>query len=139
MASRGEDISLKTSGEGDVVDITAMVAGVVKRSKVAEGIVCVSVVGSTASITTIEFEPGLVKDVREAAERLFPKGSVYEHHLRWGDGNGHSHVRASFFGPSVTLPIRGGEPVLGTWQQLVFLEFDVRPRERTVAVQIVGD
>jgi secondary thiamine-phosphate synthase enzyme len=139
MASRGGEIALKTRGEGDVVDITSMVASVVSRSEIFDGIACVSVIGSTASVTTIEFEPGLVKDIREAVERLFPKDSVYEHHLRWADGNGHSHIRASFFGPSVTVPVRGGKVVLGTWQQIVLLEFDVKPRERNVAVQVVGD
>ena len=114
MGSFGEDIEFKTSGEGDIVDITAKVASVVKRGKITDGIVCVSVVGSTASITTVEFEPGLVKDIGEAVERLFPKGLVYEHHLRWGDGNGHSHVRATFLGPSVTVPVRAGKLVLGT-------------------------
>lgn len=139
MASFGEDVRLKTSGEGDVQDITAHVARVVNLSKIENGIVCVSVVGSTASVTTVEFEPGLAKDLGEAAERLFPRGLDYDHHRRWGDGNGHSHVRASFLGPSVTVPVRGGKPVLGTWQQIVLMEFDPRPRERTVAVQVVGD
>jgi secondary thiamine-phosphate synthase enzyme len=139
MSSFGEDVRLKTSGEGDVQDITAHVARVVNLSKIENGIVCVSVVGSTASVTTVEFEPGLAKDLGEAAERLFPRGLDYDHHRRWGDGNGHSHVRASFLGPSVTVPVRGGKPVLGTWQQIVLMEFDPRPRERTVAVQVVGD
>ncbi len=139
MVSFGEDVHLKTSGEGDVKDITALVAGVVTRSGIGGGIVCVSVVGSTASVTTVEFEPGLVKDLGEAAERLFPRGLEYDHHRRWGDGNGHSHVRASFLGPGITLPVREGKPVLGTWQQIVLMEFDPRPRERTVAVQVVGD
>lgn len=139
MPAYGADIALKTKGEGDMVDLTPDLAKVVAKSGIKEGIACASVVGSTASLTTIEFEPGLAADMREAAERLFPKGMEYEHHLRWGDGNGHSHVRASFVGPSVTLPVRDGKLVLGTWQQVVLLEFDNRARQRAVAVQVVGD
>jgi secondary thiamine-phosphate synthase enzyme len=139
MSAHGEDIKLRTIGEGDVKDITPEVSDIVRRSGISDGIVCVSVVGSTAAITTIEFEPGLAKDVGDAAERLFPREAEYQHHLRWGDGNGHSHVRSSFVGPSVTVPLRKGAPVLGTWQQIVLLEFDPGPRERTVAVQVVGD
>jgi len=139
MTSYGTDIKLRTKREGDVVDITADVERAIAKSGVKVGIVCASVVGSTAALTTVEFEPGLVKDIGEAAERLFPKGIEYEHHMRWGDGNGHSHVRASFVGPSIALPVRDGKAVLGTWQQVVLIEFDNRARDRTVAVQIVGD
>jgi secondary thiamine-phosphate synthase enzyme len=139
MASHGEDLRMRTKGDGDVIDLTAAVGAVIGRSGVSHGLVCVSVVGSTASITTAEFEPGLAKDIGEAAERLFPRGNEYEHHKRWGDGNGHSHVRASFLGPGVTLPVRDGSAVLGTWQQIVLLEFDPGPRDRRIAVQVVGD
>jgi secondary thiamine-phosphate synthase enzyme len=139
MSACSGDIHVRTKGEGDVVDLTAEVTSFVQKSGVKDGLVCISVVGSTASVTTVEYEPGLVSDLAEAVERLIPRGIDYEHHLRWGDGNGHSHVRASFLGPSVTLPVRGGSPVLGTWQQVVLLEFDNRPRERSIAVQVVGD
>jgi len=132
------NINVKTKGEGDVIDLTSAVGGIVSTSKVKEGAATVFVVGSTAAITTIEFEPGLAADMREAAERLFPRGIDYEHHRRWGDGNGHSHVRAAFVGPSVTVPIIKGKLALGTWQQIVLLEYDVRPRDRTVIVQAVG-
>ncbi|MBI5001453.1 MAG: YjbQ family protein [Euryarchaeota archaeon] len=132
------EIKLRTKGEGDVRDITADAAKAVSDSKVKDGIATIFVVGSTAAITTLEFEPGLVADMRGAAERLFPKGIEYEHHRRWDDGNGRSHVRAAFVGPSVTIPIVKGRLALGTWQQIILLEYDVRPRERTVVVQVVG-
>jgi secondary thiamine-phosphate synthase enzyme len=99
----------------------------------------VFVSGSTAAVTTVEHEPGLVADMHEAMDRLYPKDIEYEHHNRWGDGNGHSHVRASFIGPSLTVPVSGGRLMLGTWQQIVFLELDVRPRTREVTVQMVGE
>jgi secondary thiamine-phosphate synthase enzyme len=120
------------------VDITSEVREIVEKSRVKQGIACVFVVGSTAAVTTVEHEPGLVKDMKDAMERLFPKGIDYDHHQRWGDGNGHSHVRASFVGPSLTVPIQGGDLVLGTWQQIVFMEFDNKPRSREVLVQVVG-
>ena len=103
-----------------------------------DGIACVFVSGSTAAVTTVEFEPGLVKDLQEAMERLYPKGIEYEHHLRWGDGNGHSHVRASMLGPSLVVPFKGGELMLGTWQQIVLMELDVRARSRDIVVQVIG-
>ena len=139
MTSYGFEVKVRSKCEGDVIDITADIGKAIAKSGIKDGIVCASVVGSTASLTTVEFEPGLVRDMSDASERLFPKGIDYEHHLRWGDGNGHSHVRASFLGPSVTIPVREGKPVLGTWQQIVLIEFDTRARGRTVAVQVVGD
>jgi secondary thiamine-phosphate synthase enzyme len=99
----------------------------------------VFVAGSTAAVTTVEYEPGLVADMHEAMDRLYPKDLEYEHHLRWGDGNGHSHVRASFLGPSLSVPVVDGRLLLGTWQQIVFMELDNKPRTREVFVQIVGD
>ncbi len=134
-----ETISLKTSAKDEIVDITNKVQEAVSRSGVKDGLACVFVVGSTAAVTTVEHEPGLVADMREAMERLYPKNKDYEHHRRWGDGNGHSHIRASFVGPSLTVPVSEGRLVLGTWQQIVFMEFDNKPRSREVAVQIVGD
>lgn len=132
-------IGLKTAARNEVIDITARVQGAVADSKVKNGLACVFVVGSTAAVTTVEHEPGLVKDMQDAMERLYPEGIDYEHHRRWGDGNGHSHIRASFVGPSLTVPIEDGGLVLGTWQQIVFMEFDNKPRSREVVVQIVGD
>lgn len=132
-------ITLKTSAKDEIVDITSKVQDIVSKAKVREGLVCVFVVGSTAAVTTVEHEPGLVADMQEAMNRLYPKGTDYEHHRRWGDGNGHSHIRASFVGPSLTVPVVAGELVLGTWQQIVFMEFDNKPRSREISVQVIGE
>ena len=132
-------INLKTSAKDEIIDITSRAQDIVAKSGIRDGIVCIFVAGSTAAVTTVEFEPGLVKDLQEAAERLYPKRLDYEHHKRWGDGNGHAHVRASFVGPSLTVPLVDGQLLLGTWQQIVFMEFDNKPRSREVMVQIVGD
>lgn len=138
MACFTASISLKTSGKDDIHDITQQVQEQVSKSKIREGIACVFVVGSTAAVTTVEYEPGLVKDLQEAMDRLYPKDIDYEHHLRWGDGNGHSHVRASMLGPSIVIPTRGGELMLGTWQQIVLLELDNKARTREIVVQVIG-
>lgn len=132
-------IGLKTAAKDEVVDVTQMVQKVVSDSGVSNGLAVVFVVGSTAAVTTVEHEPGLVADMRSAMDRLYPKGEDYEHHRRWGDGNGHSHVRASFIGPSLTVPVVDGKLLLGTWQQIVFMEMDVKPRSRELAVQVVGE
>jgi secondary thiamine-phosphate synthase enzyme len=136
--SRGT-FDLKTSAKDEIVDVTAKVQEIVSSSKIMNGLACVFVAGSTAAITTVEHEPGLVADLRDAMDRLYPRDIDYEHHRRWGDGNGHSHVRASFVGPSLTVPIVDGSLVLGTWQQIVFMEFDNKPRTREVTVQVVGE
>ena len=134
-----EDINLSTAGEVDIIDITGMVQSVVDRSGIKNGLALVFVIGSTGAITTIEYEPGLKKDLPAALERLFPKNINYEHEKTWHDGNGHSHIRASFLKPDLCVPIVGGNLILGTWQQIVFVELDVRRRHRRIAVQIVGD
>ena len=139
MTTANGSINLKTSARDEVIDVTEKVREIVSKSKIREGLACVFVAGSTAAVTTIEHEPGLVTDMRDAMDRLYPKSIDYEHHQRWGDGNGHSHIRASSIGPSLTVPIVDGNLVLGTWQQIVFLEFDNKPRTRELAVQIVGD
>jgi len=139
MTTSHGTIELKTQSRDEIIDITEKVQGIVSSSGIREGLACVFVPGSTAAVTTVEHEPGLVADLHGAMDRLFPKGIDYEHHNRWGDGNGHSHVRASFIGPSLTVPVSGGRLVLGTWQQIVFLELDVRPRTRDVLVQVVGE
>lgn len=138
MAVWSCELSIKTKGEGDVVDITDMVSSAVRGSGILDGIVNVFVVGSTAAVTTIEYEPGLVRDVSDILEKIAPKNHPYKHHERWGDYNGHSHVRAALIGPSISVPLRDGKLVLGTWQQLVFLELDIRPRERKIVVTVVG-
>jgi secondary thiamine-phosphate synthase enzyme len=132
-------IQLETQGEPDIIDITQQVTSHVKKSKIKSGLITVFCTGSTAAVTTIEYEPGLLKDLPTAMERFAPREAVYEHHLRWQDGNGHSHVRAAIIGPSLTIPILDGKMPLGTWQQIAFLDLDVRPRSRQLIVQAVGD
>lgn len=139
MGTFHHSFNLKTKAEGEIVDITARVRDAIAKSGLREGIACVFTPSSTSAITTMEYEPGLRKDLPTALERLFPRGLPYAHEETWHDGNGHSHVRASFLGPGLAIPFRGGEPLLGTWQQLIFMEFDVRPRQRTVVVQAVGE
>jgi len=139
MTASSHEITVQTRGDGDVLDLTAQVTCFVGTTCLASGIVIVAVVGSTAGITTIEYEPGLVADLRKAFERMAPSGVAYEHDSRWGDGNGHSHVRASMLGASVTLPVVQGRVVLGTWQQVVLVDFDTRPRTRRIVVQVLGE
>jgi len=139
MKVLSETISLKTKGEEDIVDITAQVQGAVERNEIKNGIVTVFVIGSTAAVTTIEYEPGLLADLPASLERVAPKDGFYEHEKRWHDGNGHSHVRASLLGPSLTVPVRGGKLTLGTWQQIVFVELDTRNRSRNLMLQMLGE
>ncbi len=132
--------SITTRQGPQALDITREVTDAVARSGIADGLACVFTPSSTSAILTNEFEPGLMEeDVPAALERLFPEGIAYGHEQRWGDGNGHSHVRAMFLGPSLTLPVVDGKLALGTWQQVVFLELDNKPRRREVLVQVVGD
>jgi len=131
-------LSLKTSGDTDVIDITDQVSKKVTESGITEGQILIFVPGSTASITTIEYESGVVQDLKDAVERLAPEGIVYRHDARWGDGNGYAHVRAAILGPSLTVPLIDGHPMLGTWQQIVLVDFDNRPRDRKILVQISG-
>lgn len=139
MAVVTTHISVKTRGEVDIIDITENVEKAVSDSSLEKGIVTVFVPGSTGALTTIEYEPGLLHDLPVALERLAPKGIGYEHERRWHDGNGHSHVRASILGPSLTVPFNEGRLTLGTWQQIVFVELDVHPRTRELVVQIIGE
>lgn len=122
-----------------MVDITQEVTKILSRHRLQEGSLLVFVVGSTASVTTTEFEPGLRRDIPEALNRLIPEKLRYHHDDTWGDGNGHSHVRASLMGPSLTIPFSRGELLLGTWQQIVLVDHDNRPRERTIVVQLSGE
>jgi secondary thiamine-phosphate synthase enzyme len=130
---------LKTKGRNDCVDITEAVQQAVTRAKLRQGLATVFVTGSTAGVTTIEFEPGLVRDLKEAVERLFPESLRYAHHESGGDDNGFSHLRASFIGPSLTVPIADGRLQLGTWQQIVLIDFDIRPRVRSYVIQLIGE
>ncbi len=134
-----ETLRVRTSGQGDVRDLTAEVTHSVSSARLRSGLVTVFVAGSTAGITTIECEPGAVSDLDEVFERIAPRQADYAHHLRWGDANGSSHVRAAMLGPSVTIPVVGGRLVLGTWQQVVLVEFDVDARDREVIVQMMGE
>ena len=130
---------IRTNGQGDVHDVTELAAGAVRESKLSAGVATIFVVGSTAGVTTIEFEPGAVADLDRAFERIVPRHGDYQHHLRWGDDNGSSHVRAAMLGPSLSVPFREGRLLVGTWQQIVLVEFDTRPRTRSVVVQVVGE
>lgn len=130
--------TISTRGQGDAHDVTGHVSAVVTDAGLDAGIVTVSVVGSTAGVTTIEFEPGAIADLNRVFESLAPREGDYDHHRRWGDDNGSSHVRAALLGPSLTLPIVDGQLVLGTWQQIMLLEFDTRPRKREIVIQVMG-
>ncbi len=133
------EIEVKTKGENDMVDLTDEIQRIVRESGVREGIACVFVPGSTGAVTTIEYEPGLMKDMPAALERIAPRDEYYHHHETWHDYNGHSHVRASIIGPSLTIPITNGKIVHGTWQQIVFMEMDVRSRHRRILVKVLGE
>jgi secondary thiamine-phosphate synthase enzyme len=132
-------LGFRTKGNADVIDVTQEVRKEIQKSGIENGIATLWVPGSTAGITTIEYEPGLVKDLKDAFERIAPEGEDYQHNRRWGDMNGHSHIRASILGPSLTVPFIKKELQLGTWQQIVFVDLDNRPRSREVILQIVGE
>lgn len=132
-------ISFQTRGDCDIIDITPQVARQVAESGVNSGTVTVFVPGSTAGITTIEYESGLVADLKHLWERIVPRDIHYDHDRRWGDGNGHSHVRAAMLGPSLVVPFADGRLTLGTWQQIILVDFDNRPRSRQAILQIMGE
>ena len=134
-----EELQFRTKGETQVIDLTEKVRVAVGRSGVSEGTVNLFVPGSTAGLTTIEFEPGCVADLKAAFERVAPRDAEYEHNARWGDGNGFSHVRAALLGPSLTVPVGKGAPLLGTWQQVVLVDLDNRGRDRNVIVTVTGE
>jgi secondary thiamine-phosphate synthase enzyme len=134
-----QQLTIATDGHGDMHDLTEEVAAVVARSKVRTGIVHVFNVGSTSAVGTIEFEPGLQKDLPAVLDRLLPPSREYGHEQAWHDGNGHSHLQASVLGPGLTVPVGEGKLVLGTWQQIFHLECDVRPRRRTLVVTVLGE
>jgi secondary thiamine-phosphate synthase enzyme len=131
-------LRFSTDGDGDVIDLTAGVESVLEASGVENGMVSLFVPGSTAAVTAMEHEPGGVHDLREALERLIPKAGDYEHNRLNHDTNSHAHIRAAIVGPSETVPVHDGSLALGTWQQLVLVDFDDRPRQRTVVVQVIG-
>ena len=134
-----ETISLSTKGFSDIIDMTPHVEKVLERSGIKNGLVTVFCPGSTGGITTIEYESGVLKDLQKAIEKIVPSDIPYEHDRRWGDGNGFSHVRAALMKPSLSIPIIKGKLTLGTWQQIVFIDFDNRKRNRNILVQIIGE
>lgn len=138
MAVVSKTLKLSTRGNADVVDITSEVAGVLSGLDITDGIVVVSCVGSTGAVTTIEYEPGLCQDIKDILDQLIPAGH-YNHDQAWGDGNGHAHLRASLIGPSLTVPFNNRTMILGTWQQIVFIDLDNRPRQRQIVLQFLGE
>ena len=139
MAQRFGSIHISTTADTDIIDISREARDFIAKSGVSEGLFTASVPGSTASITTIEYESGVVGDLAAALEKLVPSDIHYDHDARWGDGNGYSHVRAAVMKPSLSIPVMDGEVVLGTWQQLVLMDFDNKPRKRKVVFHILGE
>ena len=139
MKIRTRKFVQRTRGNCDIIDITGRVQEEIQREKIQKGLVTVFVTGSTAGLTTIEYESGLLEDLRELLEKFIPSNRKYHHDDRWGDDNGFSHLRASLFGPSLQVPIESGRLLLGTWQQIVLMDFDNRPRTRELVVQIMGE
>ena len=134
-----KNIKVRSHGETDIINITGEVGSAVSKSKIKNGAVTIFVSGATGGLTTVEYESGLVTDLKEAFEKIAPRRGKYAHNERWGDGNGFSHVRASLLGPSLTVPFTGGSLTLGTWQQIIFIDFDNRPRTRELVLQIIGE
>lgn len=128
---------IETKGFTDIVDITYQVGDIIKDSRISDGICLISCPGSTCGITTLEYEPGVIKDLKEALEKIVPIGKNYEHNKAWGDGNGYAHVRSAFIKPFLAVPVEGGFPVLGKWQNIVFLDFDNKIRRREILVKII--
>ena len=133
-----EYITFDTKGHSDIIDITQQVQQNIRNTGMKNGSVLIFVPGATGALTTIEYEPGLVSDLQDALERIAPQGLEYAHNLKWGDGNGHSHVRASLMSPSLTVPFVDGKMTLGTWQQIIFIDMDNRSRSRKLVVQMTG-
>ena len=139
MAVDSYSFGIRTRREGDIVDVTDNVQRILDKARLVDGIAFLFVPGSTAALTTIEYEPGLISDFPATLDRIVPKDVPYEHEKRWHDGNGHSHVRASLLGPDLFVPFQKRKLLLGTWQQIVFVELDTRPRDRTIIVQLMGE
>lgn len=139
MAVSTKRFKFSTKGDGDIINITQQVGEQVEAAGVREGTATVFVGGSTGGVTTVEYESGLIEDLQRVFEQIAPKGAHYAHDARWGDGNGYAHVRASLLGPSLAVPFADGQLMLGTWQQIVLIDFDNRPRRREVIVQVMGE
>lgn len=134
-----KEIEIDTHGNTDIIDVTGKVRDILKETEVETGICLIFTPSSTSGLTTIEYEPGCVQDLRRVFERIVPSSENYAHNARWGDGNGHSHIRAAILGASVTIPVQNHQLVLGMWQQIILVDFDVRPRRRRLQVQILGN
>ena len=132
-------VQLRSSTENDIINVTEQISGALKENELQNGIITVFIAGSTAAVTTIEYEPGLRHDFPKMLSRIAPKDIQYHHDDTWHDGNGHSHVRASLIGPSMTVPFSNGDLILGTWQQIVVIEMDTKPRKRILTLQILGE
>jgi len=139
MTVVNHQLQFQTQGDAEMQDITGAVLEVVDTSEVKEGIVTIFCPGSTSAVTTIEFESGALADLERLFDEIAPQDREYQHNLRWGDGNGHSHVRAALLGPSLTVPLINGRLTLGTWQQIIHVDFDNRPRQRKIIVQVMGE
>lgn len=139
MIVETRSISVNTQGNCDIIDLTNKITQEIVASKVNNGVVTVFVSGSTAGITTVEYEDGLINDLKHMFDRIIPQNLEYQHNFKWGDGNGHAHVRASLLGPSLTIPFSQKRLKLGTWQQVVLIDFDNHPRNRNIVVQIMGE
>ena len=129
----------RTAGHCDIIDITARIHEAIEKEQIHDGLITAFVSGSAAALTTIEYESGLIQDLKESVERLIPSDRRYHHDDRWGDDNGFSHLRAALFGPSIALPVQNGKVCLGTWQQVILLHFDNRPRTREIILQLIGE
>ena len=139
MVIKTKTLKVKSKGENDIIDITQETENAIEESYIKDGVVTLFVSGSTGALTTIEYEPGLLVDFPKMLDRIAPKDIEYGHEKMWHDGNGHSHVRASLVGPSLTVPFKDRKLLLGTWQQIVFLELDTRSRNRNLVLQIIGE
>jgi secondary thiamine-phosphate synthase enzyme len=135
----GTEMTIRTKGYSDIINVTGKVSQIATESKVSDGIINISVIGSTASVSTIEFEPALTADFKDQLERFIPQSLKTRHSETWGDDNGFSHIRATYMGPSITIPISKKRLVLGTWQQIIVIDHDNRPRSRRIFVQIIGE
>ena len=139
MAVSTKSIKIQSKGENDIIDITDKISAKIRESAITDGTVTVFVTGSTSALTTIEYEPGLLKDFPDMLSRIAPDDLNYEHEQMWHDGNGRSHIKASLVGPSITIPFNNASMLLGTWQQIVFVELDTRRRDRNIVLQIIGN
>ena len=139
MTVKTTSVSLRTEGNADIHDITDQVANAVSKSELAAGIATIFCPSSTSALTTIEYESGAISDLRRLFEEVIPRNREYAHNERWHDGNGHSHVRAALLGPSLTIPFVEGQLTLGTWQQVIYVDFDNRPRQRSLVAQLIGE